>query len=61
MVIRSDWVTNWRTKTVYNPEVLRLLAGREDWETNWRSKDEVEYLAAQLRASDETSADKASR
>lgn len=25
LVIKSDWVTNWRAKVVYNPEVLRRL------------------------------------
>src|SRR5262249_6465854 len=25
MVIKADWVTNWRAKVVHNPEVLRRL------------------------------------
>jgi hypothetical protein len=25
MVIRSDWVTNWRAKVVYDPSVLRRI------------------------------------
>ena len=25
IIIRSDWITNWRAKVVYSPEVIRLL------------------------------------
>jgi hypothetical protein len=48
MVIRSDRVTNWRAKVVYNPEVLRRL--REGvcrfWEPqDWKGEAEVmKYL-----------------
>ena len=48
MVIKSDWVTNWRAKVVYNPEVLRRLQEGvcRFWKPqNWRSEREVlKYL-----------------
>ena len=51
MVIRSDWVTNWRAKVVYEPSVLRLIeeATRESWRRDWGSKEEVESYVASLR------------
>jgi len=39
MIIRSDWVTNWRAKVVYSPEVIRLLT--QDEFRNWASEEEV--------------------
>jgi hypothetical protein len=44
MIISSEWVTNWRAKVVYNPEVLRRikLAVSESWKRNWQSQEEVE-------------------
>jgi hypothetical protein len=44
MVIRSDWVTNWRAKVVYNPEVLRRLQEGicRFWKPqNWKCEAEV--------------------
>jgi hypothetical protein len=44
MVIKSDWVTNWRAKVVYNPEVLRRLQEGvcRFWKPqNWRSESQV--------------------
>lgn len=44
MVIKADWVTNWRAKVVYSPEVLhRLQEGVcRLWEPqNWKSEREV--------------------
>ncbi len=41
MVIRSTWVTNWRAKVVYHPEVLRRL--RERSPLNWKGKREVRH------------------
>ena len=39
MVIRSEWVTNWRAKVVYHPAVLALLCA--DGSRNWVSEEEV--------------------
>lgn len=39
MIIRSDWITNWRAKVVYSPEVIRLLT--QDEFRNWASEEEV--------------------
>ena len=47
MVARTRWITNWRSKVVYNPEVLRLLAEHcpESESPVWKSKDQVdEYV-----------------
>lgn len=49
MVINSEWVTNWRAKVVYNPEVLRRLqeGACRFWKKpqNWKSEREVrKYL-----------------
>ena len=48
MAIKTDWVTNWRAKVVYNPEVLRRLqdgVGRLWRPRNWEGEREVkEYL-----------------
>jgi hypothetical protein len=44
MVIRSQWVTNWRAKVVYKPEVLRRLQEGvcRFWEPqNWKDEAEV--------------------
>jgi hypothetical protein len=53
MVIKSDWVTNWRAQVVYSPEVLRRLQEGvcKFWEPrNWRSKAEVmKYLGGLQR------------
>jgi len=49
MIVSADWVTNWRAKVVYNPEVLRRIksATSESWKRNWQSKEEVEmYVQA---------------
>ena len=39
IVIRSEWVTNWRAKVVYHPAVLALLCA--DGHRNWASEEEV--------------------
>lgn len=39
MIVRSDWITNWRAKIVYSPEVIRLLT--QDEFRNWASEEEV--------------------
>jgi len=48
MVIKSDRVTNWRAKVVYNPEVLRRLQEGvcRFWKPqNWKSERQVlKYL-----------------
>jgi hypothetical protein len=42
MIIRSEWVTNWRAKFVYNPEVLRRF--HEEGNYEWTQ----EYLDAMI-------------
>lgn len=51
MIINSIWVTNWRAKVVYNPEVLRRLAAieKEQGRSNWKTKEEVEKYLTLLR------------
>jgi hypothetical protein len=52
MAIRSDWVTNWRAKVVYNPEVLRRLQQGvcRFWKPqNWKSETEVNKYLEGLR------------
>jgi hypothetical protein len=45
MIIRSDWVTNWRAEVVYKPAVLRKLKQAEKEYRNWTTKEEIEiYL-----------------
>ena len=43
MVIRSDWVTNWRPKVIYNPTVISLIQEfcAEVGHRNWSSLEEV--------------------
>jgi hypothetical protein len=44
MVIRSDWVTNWRAKMVYDPKVLRRLQKDTSGSRkthNWKKEREV--------------------
>jgi hypothetical protein len=43
MVIRSDWVTNWRAKLIYNPRVIAIIQEHcsRDGRTNWSSREEV--------------------
>lgn len=54
MIVRSAWVTNWRAKLVYNPEVLRRIqvAVRGDnrkWRAaTWESKKDVEAYVKSL-------------
>jgi hypothetical protein len=57
MVIKSYWVTNWRAKVVYNPEVLRRLqeAGCRFWKPhNWKSEREVRKYLKGLQAPEKT-------
>jgi hypothetical protein len=44
MIINSEWVTNWRAKVVYDPEVLRRIkvATSDPGRRNWQSQQEVE-------------------
>ncbi len=43
MIISSSWVTNWRAKVVYSPEVIRRL--EEGGTRKWESEQEVrEYV-----------------
>lgn len=52
MVMPAAYVTNWRAKVVYHPEVLGRLteATEEAWQRNWTSENEVkkwvEFLVA---------------
>jgi hypothetical protein len=52
MVVRADWVTNWRAKTVYEPAVVRLIeeGTREPWKRGFASKEVVENYVAELKA-----------
>jgi hypothetical protein len=47
MVIRSDWVTNWRAKVLYSPQVLRLI--QEEWHAPWSSQEQVERYVSFLK------------
>ena len=51
MIISRAWVTNFRAKVVYNPEVLRRLnvATDEQGRRNWKSQEEVEMYAESIR------------
>jgi hypothetical protein len=42
MIISADWVTNWRARVVYHPEVLRRMAVAVLSEYPWRSQEHVE-------------------
>jgi hypothetical protein len=54
LVIRADWVTNWRAKVVYDPVVLRLIheATEKAWIGNWSSKEHVETYVSLLKERD---------
>ena len=42
MVIRSDWITNWRAKVAYHQSILTMF---QEESANWKSKEHVEtYL-----------------
>lgn len=47
MVIKSEWVTNWRAKVVYSPEVLFRL--REDSRAQWQSQQQVEEYVIMMQ------------
>jgi hypothetical protein len=52
LVIKADWVTKWRAKVVYNPEVLRRLQEGvcRFWEPqNWRGEREVKKYLKSLQ------------
>jgi|SRR5579872_6961537 len=49
MVISSDWVTNWRAKVVYNPEVLRRIKMATKC-GNWQSQDQVDEYVKEMAA-----------
>jgi len=53
MIIRSAWLTNWRAKVIYSPEVIRRLEGR--WDGSKKSKEMAEKIAdlMQRRTQDE--------
>jgi hypothetical protein len=57
MIISSDWVTNWRAKTVYDPAVLEILASleKEEGRSNWKSKEDVEDRVVSLKTKQSTS------
>src|SRR2546430_15091317 len=42
MIISSRWVSNWRAKVLYNPEILRRIsvATSEQGRQNWKSREE---------------------
>jgi hypothetical protein len=43
MVVKSDWITNWRAKVVYSPEVRRHLS--QAARHRWQSQKDVEKFA----------------
>jgi len=51
MVISSAWVTDWRAKVVYSPEVLRRINCATDkrGRGNWTTKEHVEEYVAFLK------------
>jgi hypothetical protein len=51
MIIRADWVMNWRSRVVYDPAVLLLIheATDERCHDNWSSKEHVESYVSHLR------------
>ncbi len=51
MVIKSDWVCNWRAQVVYKPSVLKQIARalEENGRANWQSKEEVESYLESIR------------
>jgi len=52
MVIKSEWVTNWRVKVVYSPEALRRLQEGvcRFWKPqNWKGKDEMMRYLQELQ------------
>ena len=55
MIISSAWVTSWRAKVVYNPEVLRRISiviaepGRQDW----KCREEVESWVKIMNSRDQ--------
>lgn len=55
MVVQSKWITNWRAKEVYQPEVLRRIqqemSSSSGWP--WRSKKEVEQYVRFLQEQEE--------
>ena len=60
MVIRSDWVTNWRAQVVYKPAVLKKLSQAEEQYRNWSTKEQVDaYMKSILDYSSKRTADDA--
>lgn len=53
MIIRSDWIANWRAKVVYSPKIIRLLT--QDEFRNWASEDEVKQHIEFMKENDEPS------
>lgn len=49
MIIRSNWITNWRAKVVYSPAVIRLLTQNEY--RSWTSEQEVRRYIEALKES----------
>jgi hypothetical protein len=46
MVIRSKWLTNWRVKMVYSPQIVSQL--KTHWDDSGRSKTLAESLVSGL-------------
>jgi hypothetical protein len=55
MVARTKWITNWRSKVVYNPEVLRLLSEHrpESDSPAWKSQADVDEYVSMLNQTQE--------
>ena len=47
MVIKSEWVINWRAKVVYSPEVLSRL--QEESRAQWQSQQHVEEYVTMMQ------------
>jgi len=45
MVIRSAWLTNWRTKLVYSPHIIREF---REMGARWDGSDKSKLLAEQI-------------
>jgi hypothetical protein len=48
MIIRSDWVCNWRAKVIYNPEIIRRI--EEANIINWKSKEQADTYVLYLES-----------
>lgn len=47
LIMPAKYITNWRAKVVYNPEVIRRLQAiaLDDWIPSWPFREQVEQFA----------------